>query len=120
MHVSAGAEKPRNPVALVLLASLIGTTIEFFDFYIYANAAVLVFPKLFFPRADPMAGTLESLATFSIAFFARPVGSALFVFHDVVAEQPATRATSTEIRKEPGSAATMPASVLRRSSRRCA
>lgn len=78
MHQSAGTEKPRNPVALVLLASLIGTTIEFFDFYIYANAAVLVFPKLFFPRADPTAATLESLATFSIAFFARPVGSALF------------------------------------------
>jgi len=70
--------KPRNSVVLVLLASLMGTTIEFFDFYIYANAAVLVFPKLFFPRADPMAGTLESLATFSIAFFARPIGSALF------------------------------------------
>ncbi len=78
MHETAAAEKPRNPVALVLLASLIGTTIEFFDFYIYANAAVLVFPKLFFPRADPMAGTLESLATFSIAFFARPIGSAVF------------------------------------------
>lgn len=78
MPLSAGEEKKRNPVALVLLASLIGTTIEFFDFYIYANAAVLVFPKLFFPRADPTAGTLESLATFSIAFFARPIGSAIF------------------------------------------
>ena len=78
MHELAGGEKPRNPVAIVLLASLIGTTIEFFDFYIYANAAVLVFPKLFFPRADPTAGTLESLATFSIAFFARPIGSAVF------------------------------------------
>ncbi len=78
MHESAGGEKSRNPVALVLLASLIGTTIEFFDFYIYANAAVLVFPKLFFPRADATAATLESLATFSIAFFARPIGSALF------------------------------------------
>jgi MFS family permease len=78
MHESAGGNKPRNPVALVLLASLIGTTIEFFDFYIYANAAVLVFPKLFFPQADPTAGTLESLATFSIAFFARPIGSAVF------------------------------------------
>ena len=65
-------------MAVVLLASLIGTTIEFFDFYIYANAAVLVFPQLFFPRADPTAGTLESLATFSIAFFARPIGSAVF------------------------------------------
>ncbi len=78
MHALADGEKPRNPVALVLLASLIGTTIEFFDFYIYANAAVLVFPQLFFPSSDPTAGTLESLATFSIAFFARPIGSALF------------------------------------------
>jgi metabolite-proton symporter len=61
-----------------LFASLIGTTIEFFDFYIYATAAVLVFPKLFFPSSDPTAATLQSLATFAIAFFARPVGSALF------------------------------------------
>jgi len=62
----------------VLFASLIGTTIEFFDFYIYATAAVLVFPKLFFPASDPAAATLQSLATFAIAFFARPVGSAVF------------------------------------------
>ncbi len=78
MHDSAPAVRRRNSVVLILFASLIGTTIEFFDFYIYANAAVIVFPKLFFPSADPMAGTLESLATFSIAFFARPIGSALF------------------------------------------
>jgi metabolite-proton symporter len=62
----------------VLFASLIGTTIEFFDFYIYATAAVLVFPRLFFPASDPAAARLASLATFAIAFFARPVGSALF------------------------------------------
>jgi metabolite-proton symporter len=62
----------------VLLASLVGTTIEFFDFYIYATAAVLVFPTLFFPKADAAAATLQSLATFALAFFARPVGSALF------------------------------------------
>jgi metabolite-proton symporter len=68
----------RNRPATVLFASLIGTTIEFFDFYIYATAAVLVFPKLFFPAADPAAATLQSLATFAIAFFARPVGSAVF------------------------------------------
>ncbi len=67
-----------NSPAQVLFASLIGTTIEFFDFYIYATAAVLVFPKLFFPGSDPAAATLESLATFGIAFLARPVGSALF------------------------------------------
>lgn len=67
-----------NPVRRVLLASLAGTTIEFFDFYTYANAAVLVFPRLFFPAADPAAALMQSLATFAIAFFARPVGSALF------------------------------------------
>jgi metabolite-proton symporter len=67
-----------NSVRRVLLASLAGTSIEFFDFYIYATAAVLVFPKLFFPASDPTAATLQSLATFALAFFARPVGSAIF------------------------------------------
>jgi metabolite-proton symporter len=62
----------------VLFASLIGTTIEFFDFYIYATAAVLVFPGLFFPTSDPASARLASLATFGIAFLARPIGSALF------------------------------------------
>ncbi|MCC7199421.1 MAG: MHS family MFS transporter [Gammaproteobacteria bacterium] len=69
---------PGNSARRILFASLIGTTIEFFDFYIYATAAVLVFPKLFFPAGDPTAATLQSLATFALAFFARPVGSALF------------------------------------------
>jgi metabolite-proton symporter len=68
----------KNSAGQVLFASLIGTTIEFFDFYIYATAAVLVFPRLFFPKEDPMSATLASLATFAIAFFARPFGSALF------------------------------------------
>ena len=67
-----------NNPGQVLFASLIGTTIEFFDFYIYATAAVLVFPRLFFPAFDPASATLASLATFGIAFLARPVGSALF------------------------------------------
>ena len=67
-----------NSARRILIASLIGTTIEFFDFYIYATAAVLVFPKIFFPSADPASATLESLATFALAFFARPLGAALF------------------------------------------
>jgi len=71
---NARGNSPRR----VLFASLIGTTIEFFDFYIYATAAVLVFPQLFFPASDPGAATLQSLATFALAFFARPVGSAVF------------------------------------------
>ncbi len=70
--------RPINTPAQVLFASLIGTTIEFFDFYIYATAAVLVFPRLFFPPSDPASATLASLATFAIAFLARPIGSALF------------------------------------------
>ena len=72
------APAPANKPRTVLFASLIGTTIEFYDFDIYATAAVLVFPRLFFPAADPAAATLQSLATFAIAFFARPVGSAVF------------------------------------------
>jgi metabolite-proton symporter len=67
-----------NRPGQVLFASLIGTAIEFFDFYIYATAAVLVFPHLFFPASDPASATLASLATFAIAFFARPIGSAFF------------------------------------------
>ena len=67
-----------NSLQHVLFGSLIGTTIEFFDFYIYANAAVLVFPQLFFPGTDKTTSVLQSLATFSIAFFARPIGSAVF------------------------------------------
>src|SRR3954451_19631499 len=71
-------ERAGNSPARVLFASLVGTTIEFFDFYIYATAAVLVFPRLFFPAGDPTSATLQSLATFAIAFFARPLGSAIF------------------------------------------
>ena len=67
-----------NSPARVLLASLIGTTIEFFDFYVYATAAVLVFPTLFFPTSDPTSAVLQSFATFSIAFFARPIGAIVF------------------------------------------
>jgi metabolite-proton symporter len=67
-----------NSPARVLLASLVGTTIEFFDFYVYATAAVLVFPALFFPNSDPTTALLASFATFSIAFFARPLGAVVF------------------------------------------
>ncbi|MFT4249489.1 MAG: MFS transporter [Pseudomonas sp.] len=78
MSAAAVSQAPINSPARVLLASLVGTTIEFFDFYIYATAAVLVFPHLFFPPASATAQQLASLATFAVAFVARPVGSALF------------------------------------------
>ncbi len=68
---------PVNSRNKVVIASLIGTAIEFFDFYIYATAAVIVFPLSSSP-GDPTAATLQSLATFAIAFVARPIGSALF------------------------------------------
>jgi metabolite-proton symporter len=73
-----GAVPATNSPRRVLLASLAGTTIEFFDFYIFATAAVLVFPQQFFPASDPAAATLQSLATFALAFFARPIGSVVF------------------------------------------
>src|SRR5262249_35905601 len=75
---TATGQASGNSVRRVLFASLIGTTIEFFDFYIYATAAVLVFPKLFFPASDPTSAMLQSFATFALAFFARPIGSAVF------------------------------------------
>ncbi|GAA2788572.1 MFS transporter [Saccharopolyspora taberi] len=74
----AAPAAPRNSTRQVVVASLVGTSIEFYDFYVYATAAVLVFPQLFFPAGDATAATLQSLATFAIAFVARPVGSALF------------------------------------------
>src|SRR5262245_724151 len=77
-QLASGVDRVVNSPRQVLFASLIGTTIEFFDFYIYATAAVLVFPRLFFPASDPVSATLASLATFAIAFVARPIGSALF------------------------------------------
>jgi metabolite-proton symporter len=67
-----------NTPRQILFASLVGTAVEFFDFYIYATAAVLVFPKLFFPASDPASSVLASLATFAIAFVARPIGSVVF------------------------------------------
>ncbi len=62
----------------IIVASVIGTTIEFFDFYMYATAAVSVFPLLFFPKGEGAAALLSSMATFGVAFVARPIGSILF------------------------------------------
>jgi metabolite-proton symporter len=67
-----------NSRSRVIVASLIGTSIEFYDFYAYATAAVLVFPTLFFANADPTVALLSSFAVFGVAFVARPVGSVVF------------------------------------------
>ena len=66
------------PRRRIVVASMVGTTIEFYDFYIYATAAVSVFPYLFFPKGNPTTALLASLATFGLAFVARPLGSILF------------------------------------------
>jgi len=68
----------RNSKSQIIFASLVGTTIEFYDFYIYATAAVSVFPSLFFPASEGNSALLASMATFGVAFLARPVGSILF------------------------------------------
>jgi len=62
----------------VILASFIGTTIEWYDFFLYGTAAALVFNKLFFPTLDPSAGTLSAFGTFAVGFLARPLGGAVF------------------------------------------
>jgi metabolite-proton symporter len=67
-----------NPRSRIIIASLIGTSIEFYDFYVYATAAVLVFPALFFANDDPSIALLASFAVFGVAFIARPIGSVLF------------------------------------------
>ncbi|MFT2816989.1 MFS transporter [Leifsonia sp. A12D58] len=69
---------PLNPKSRVILASLIGTTIEFYDFYVYATAAVLVFPHLFFPTGDATTALLASFAVFGAAMVARPLGAVFF------------------------------------------
>ncbi|MBF4575941.1 MFS transporter [Frondihabitans sp. VKM Ac-2883] len=69
---------PVNSRSRVIVASLIGTSIEFYDFYVYATAAVLVFPTLFFANSDPTIALLQSFAVFGVAFVARPVGSIVF------------------------------------------
>ena len=70
----APAAAAPNSVRLVAVASLVGTTIEWYDFFLYGTAAALVFPRLFFPTADPVAGTMAAFATYAVGFVARPVG----------------------------------------------
>ncbi|GAA5063791.1 MFS transporter [Nocardia callitridis] len=74
------ASLPTAPMSMrkVAIASSLGTTIEYYDFFIYATAAALVFPEVFFPALGPVGGTVASFATLSIAFVARPLGSIVF------------------------------------------
>lgn len=67
-----------NNIRRVVIASFIGTTIEWYDFFLYGTAAALVFNKLFFPTIEPMAGTMAAFATYAVGFFARPLGGVVF------------------------------------------
>ena len=66
----------------IAIGVIIGRTSEFFDFFVYAIASVMVFPKLIFPYVDPLTGTLWSFAVFALAFIARPIGSVIFMAVD--------------------------------------
>jgi MFS family permease len=74
----AAAQRPRSSLRQVVLASLIGTTIEWYDFFLYGTAAALVFGKLFFPSQDPLTGILQAFLTYSLGFVARPIGGIVF------------------------------------------
>ena len=77
-HTTSPAPAPANSRSRVMLASLVGTTIEFYDFYVYATAAVLVFPHLFFPPGNETTALLASFAIFGAAMIARPLGAVFF------------------------------------------
>jgi metabolite-proton symporter len=76
--MTASSPVARTPIAKVVAASMAGTTVEWYDFFLYGVAAAVVFPTVFFPSADPAAGTLLALATFAIGFIARPIGGLVF------------------------------------------
>src|ERR1700688_1566439 len=68
----------RRALIEAVVASTIGTTIEWYDFFLYGTAAALVFPALFFPSADPFTGQILAFSTFTIGFLARPLGGVIF------------------------------------------
>src|SRR4051812_2231270 len=70
--------RERTNIVRVVAASMAGTTVEWYDFFLYGVAAALVFGKVFFPGSDPAAGTLLALGTFAIGFIARPIGGVVF------------------------------------------
>lgn len=75
---AASAHKETSQYKKVAVASLVGSAVEWYDFFIYGTYAALLFPKLFFPSMDPLAGTLAAFATYAVGFAARPVGAAVF------------------------------------------
>lgn len=78
MTISTDAPEREKQKRRAILASYLGTTLEYYDFLLYGIAAALVFPKIFFVSMDPLAATLSSFATFAVGYFARPVGAIVF------------------------------------------
>ena len=76
--MTAGTPAPTSSLRQVVLASMIGTTIEWYDFFLYGSASALVFGKLFFPKSDPWTGVMLSFATYALGFAARPLGGLIF------------------------------------------
>lgn len=73
--VSQAGSLDRSMFNRVLVSSVVGTTIEWYDFFLYATASALVFAKLFFPSFDPVAGTIAAFGTFAVGYIARPFGA---------------------------------------------
>src|SRR5437660_12172564 len=71
-------EERRKQMVRAVVASTVGTSIEWYDYFLFGTMAALVFPKLFFPKSDPLTGTLNNYAIFFVGFLARPVGAWLF------------------------------------------
>ena len=77
-RAAEGTSEQRRQVRKAALASTVGTTIEWYDYFLYGTAAALVFPDVFFPHSSHYVGTLESFATYFVGFAARPIGAAIF------------------------------------------
>ena len=78
MQAAHSGSTPRESVRRVALASMVGTSIEWYDFFVFGTASALVFGRLFFPTFSPLAGTLAAFASFAVGFVARPVGGLVF------------------------------------------
>ena len=78
MDMTTAPTRDRSAIGRVLVSSVVGTAIEWYDFFLYATAAALVFGKLFFPSFDPVVGTIASFGTFAVGYLARPFGAVFF------------------------------------------
>ena len=78
IHGTLSASEHSTQLRKAIIASTIGTAIEWYDFFLYGTAAGLIFGKLFFPNSDPLTATLAAFGTYFIGFVGRPIGAAIF------------------------------------------